>query len=312
VSDTNALYEPLIERDLAAIPAAAGAFAAEHSVDDLWIAVTRFAVLAYAPSQHAKRAVMACRAAHDLRDELGDRWLDMIIECARYASQSRQPWSEPPILELPHLDPAQPHDLAELHAAIDANDRFRAERWLAARLDDAHEDLRALAKGDAVLMLDTAIALEELLGEKGRYALLRMVIVELVTETEDVDEPLEALIDRAIAERGSIDSVRNVFVARAAPHPSPLPAVAGRGDWLTSVERVAGEEQSPLPGRGERARVRGGSRDELTPYPLARDYAQTLIAHSIAHTLPARQQEFLAAVHHHLEHGESFAEWSFA
>jgi hypothetical protein len=58
--------------------------------------------------------------------------------------------------------------------------------------------------------------------------------------------------------------------------------------------------------------VRGASRDALAPYPLARDYAQTLIAHSIAHTLPARQQEFLAAVHHNLEHGESFAEWSFA
>src|SRR5688572_14827187 len=92
VSDTSALYEPLIERELAAIPAAARAFAAEHSADDLWIAVTRFAVLAYAPSQHAKRAVMACRAAHDLRDALGDRWLDMIIECARYAAESRQPW----------------------------------------------------------------------------------------------------------------------------------------------------------------------------------------------------------------------------
>ena len=50
----------------------------------------------------------------------------------------------------------------------------------------------------------------------------------------------------------------------------------------------------------------------LAPYPLARDYAQTLIAHSIAHKLPARQHEFLAAVHHNLEHGESFAEWSFA
>jgi hypothetical protein len=101
VSDTSALYEPLIERDLAAIPAAARAFADAHSPDDLWIAVTRFAVLAYVPSQHAKRAVMACRAAHDLREELGERWIDMIIECARYAAESRPPWSEPPILDPP-------------------------------------------------------------------------------------------------------------------------------------------------------------------------------------------------------------------
>jgi hypothetical protein len=126
LSDTSALYEPLIERDLDAIPAAARAFAAEHSPEELWIAIARFAVLAYAPSQHAKRAVMACRAAHDLRDELGERWVDMIIECARYAAESRQPWSEPPILDMPHVDDASPRDVAELRAALDANDRARA------------------------------------------------------------------------------------------------------------------------------------------------------------------------------------------
>jgi hypothetical protein len=279
VTDTSALYGPLIERDLAAIPAAAVAFAGQHSVDELWIAVTRFAVLAYAPSQHAKRAVMACRAAHDVRDELGERWLEMIVECARYTAESRQPWSEPPILDPPQVDESAPRDLDELRAAIAANDRFRAERWLAARIDDAHEDLRAVAKGDALLMLDTAIALESLLGEKGRYALLRIVIAELVTEADDVTEPLETLIDRVIAEQGSVDSVRNVFIAaakRTGAPPSSAPTVP------------------------------------LAPYPLARDYAQTLIAHAITRTLPARAGEFLAAVHHNLEHGESYAEWSFA
>jgi hypothetical protein len=279
------LYEPLIERELDAIPAAARAFAAEHSVDELWIAVTRFAVLAYAPSQHAKRAVMACRATHDLRDELGERWMDMIIECARYAAESRQPWSEPPILDPPPVDESQPRDLAELRAAIEANDRFRAERWLAARLEDAYEDLRTIAKGDALLMLDTATALEKLLGEKGRYALLRMVIAEFLAESEDVTEPIEVLIDQAIADRGAVDSVRKVFVRNAGVPP-------------------AGQAASPPPALAPHM--------PLTPYPLAHDYAQTLIAHSIAHTLPTRQQEFLAAVHHNLEHGESFAEWSFA
>ncbi len=277
MTDTGALYEPLIERDLAAIPAAAHAFAARHSADDLWLAVARFAVLAYAPSQHGKRAVMACRAAHDVRAELGDRWVELIVECARYAAQSRQPWSEPPILELPHVDPAHPHDQAELRAAIAVGDRFRAERWLAARLNDAHDDLRALARGDASLMLDTAIALETLLGEKGRYALLRMVILELLAAAEEESaESLQSWIDRAIAERGSVESVREVLV-RVVSLPSVSPA---------------------------------GKNSPLTPYPLARDYAQTLLVHAIAHKLPARGDELLAAVHHNLEHGESFAEWS--
>lgn len=276
---TAALYEPLIERELDAIPAAARAYVAQHSVEELWIAVTRFAVLAYAPSQHAKRAVMACRAAHDVRDELGERWLEMIVECARYAAESRQPWSEPPI-----LDPPPPSDrtgVDELREAIAANDRHRAERWLAARTDDAHDDLRALAKGDALLLLDTALGLESLLGAKGRYALLRIVIAELLVEQEDVTEPIDVLIDRAIASKGSIDDVRSVFVRSAGVPP-------------------AGPALSPPPSL------------ILQPYHLARDYAQTLIAHAIARKLPARADELLAAVHHNLEHGESFAAWSFA
>jgi hypothetical protein len=276
LTDTSALFEPLIERDLVAIPAAARAFASVHSTEELWVAVTRFAVLAYAPSQHAKRAVLACRAAHAVREELGDRWLEMIVECACYAAESRQPWSEPPILDAPTVV-----ELIDLHAALAAKDRIAAEHWLASHLEEAPEELRVLASGDALLMLDAALALEPLLGRKGRYALLRMVIAELLVASDDVDESLDVLVERAIVEKGSIDSVRNVFIA----------AVRNAGVATT-------EQMSSAP--------------PLAPYPLARDYAQTLIAHAIARTLPARVDEFLAAVHHNLEHGESFAAWSFA
>jgi hypothetical protein len=248
---TSALYEPLIERELAAIPAAADAFAEEHSDQELWVAVTRFAVLAYSPSQHGKRAVMACRAAYEVRDELGTEWRAMIVACARYAASSRPPWSEPPILDTPPVD-------------------------------DPYRELRAVAKGDALLMLDTVQALEPLLGEKGQSALVRMVRAELEAESEDVTEPLDVLVDRAIAERGSIESVRNVFVASA------------RSELRLRLDRAVAAATA------------------LQTYDLARDYAQTLIAHAVARTLPSRAGEFLAAVHHNLEHGESYAEWSFA
>jgi hypothetical protein len=273
--DAGALYEPLIERDLDAFPAAARAFAEAHSPEELWVAVARFAVLAYAPSQHGKRAVLAVRAAHEVRDELGERWVDLIVECARYAATSRQPWSEPPILEPP--EPSAAGGLDELQAAIAAEDRPRAERWLAARIDDAEPALRTLATGDALLMLDAVLALEPLLGGKGRFALLRMVIEELFAGGEEVAGTLEELIDRAIEERGAVDAVRAVFV-RAAESP-----------------RTAAPPVAATP---------------LEPYPLARDYAQTLIAHAVARTLPHRRGEFLAAVHENLEHGESYAEWA--
>ena len=243
------LYEPLIERDLGAIPGAIREFLDEHSPHELFLAVSRFAVLAYAPSQHAKRAVMACRAAWEVRDAMGESWTDLLAECARYAAESRRPWSEPPILdalEVPDVDA-----------------------------------LRARARGDALLMLDTALALLPVLGEKGKGALLRMPVEELETEPDappDPIAPIDVLVERVVEARGSIDTVRDVLLwaARSGGTVQPRPALTA----------------PPI-------------------YPLARDLAQTVIAHALP--VPGHLREaFLAAVHHNLAHGESFAEWSFA
>ncbi len=299
---TSALYEPLIERDLEAIPAAARAFVESHSEEELWIAVARFAVLAYAPSQHSKRAVMAARAAYDVRT------FDLIVECARYAAESRQPWSEPPILEPPEPDASSP-----LQEVIASGDRLRAERWLSAHLDDAERELREVARGDALLMLDTALALEQTLGSKGRFALLRMVMAELFVPSDHPGEPLEVLVDRAIASNGAVDDVRAVFIAAveflgvprsASGSSGPSGSSGSSGNRFDSSEELRGTPRNP-----EELRP---NPEEPHPYRLSRDYAQTLIAHSVARTLPSRAEDFLRAVHHNLEHGESFAEWSFA
>jgi hypothetical protein len=263
-------YEPLIERDLDAIAPAAHAFLASHAPEELWTSVTRFAVLAYAPSQHAKRAVLACRAAYDVRGVMGERWVELIIACAKYAAASRPPWSEPPILEPP---PPSNANVEELRSG----DRLRGDRWLSAVLDHAEVALRDIVRGDARLMLDAATALLPHLGERGRFALFRMPVAELVAEPDarDEDAPIETLIERAAD--GSIDAVRDVFVALAM-----RPAVR--------------EAQPPL-----------------APYDLARDYAQTLIAHAFACRLPRAQADaLLHAVHRNLDEGESYAAWSFA
>jgi hypothetical protein len=234
------LYDSLVERDVDAFVAATR----ELTEEDLWIAVARFAVLAYSPSQHSKRSVMAVRAAHDIR---GDRYRDLIIECARYAAESRQPWTEPPIFDEMEIPPV--------------------------------DELQAKVTGDAALMLDTALALEPLLGEKGRAALLRMPLMEMQANPEpEVVESLDVSIARAINEKGSIDSVRAVFIAALV---SPLPATRGEGP-------------------------------PFAPYRLARDYAQTLIAHAFAPRIPFDTTAFLAAVHENLEHGDSYAEWTLA
>lgn len=241
------LYEPLIERDLNAIPGAVRAFLDEHSPHDLYLAVARFAVLAYAPSQHSKRAVMACRAAWDVREAMGERWPELLTECARYAAEARRPWSEPPILD-----------------ALESPDE---------------NELRAKAKGDALLMLDTALALLPILGEKGKGALLRMPVQEIEAEPnppDDSTEPIEKLIQTAIDNNGSVDTVREVFI------------------WSAKQQTTQQPSNSATP-----------------IYPLARDYAQTLIAHATP-IPPSLREAFLTAVHHNLAHGESFAEWSSA
>ena len=95
------LYDRLIERDIDAIPAAVRRFRDTATSDELFRAIARFAVLAYAPAQHAKHAMLSCLAAFDLRDEAGAHDDDLLTECAIYAAQSRQPWSEPPMERLP-------------------------------------------------------------------------------------------------------------------------------------------------------------------------------------------------------------------
>src|SRR5437763_11273792 len=130
------MIESLLERDETRIRAAIREFCESHSTDELFLEVARFAVMAYAPSQHSKHALLACLSAHDIREECGDRWDSLLTECAIYAAQSRQPWSEPPILDPPAVEPDQRGDVEELRAAVAAGDRLRAERWLAKRIDD--------------------------------------------------------------------------------------------------------------------------------------------------------------------------------
>src|SRR5581483_2975125 len=129
-------YDPLLERDEAGIRAAIREFRRAHSAEELFAAITRFAVFAYAPSQHAKHAVIACLSAWEARDRIGERFDDVLTECAIYAAASRQPWSEAPITDPPALGPDQRGDIEELREAVAASDPLRAERWLAKRSGD--------------------------------------------------------------------------------------------------------------------------------------------------------------------------------
>ena len=298
------LYEALLERDEAATRRAVQDFGDDH---EFFLAVARFAVLAYAPSQHAKHALLACLAAYDLREELGPSYREMLVECAIYAGGSRLPWSEPPILEPPHID-IEP----DLDAAIRDGDRLAAEHWLAFHLDDpqleqlyfeaASRDFEDL--GHKLIISRAACRLVPILGEKGRFALLRTGVWEWTAyrgETfvergvnVDRDDLIDRLVNAAIADHGSLLATHNVFL---------MDAAIGTPVEHRVLEYLAATEATQQPNNP--------TTQQLKPYRLARDYAQTLIAHAVATRIP-RVRAMLNSVHENLENSQSFEAWSFA
>jgi hypothetical protein len=306
-------YEPLLERDKTGIRSAVRSFRAHHTAEDLFASVARFAVLAYSPAQHARHAMLACLAAFDLRDDCGSAWDDVLIECAIYAAESRQPWSEPPLSDPPALEPDSPIGVAELRAAVAAGDRLRAERWLAASLDGMSlaAELFAVATDDfedfghKLIVANAAWRLAAILGERGRFAVLRTAVWEMCAyrgsapqTIAQVPEALaDLLVESALLERGSTESMHRVFLYDAAMQCGVLDRVAG---FLAAS--VAGQ-----PDRGRR-----GSDRFTSPraYPLARDYAALLQAFVVAKRLG--DARVILAAELNLQSGNSFADWTFA
>jgi hypothetical protein len=267
------LYEVLIERDIPAIPAAMREFRASHGSEETFKAIGRFAVLAYAPSQHGKHALLACLAAWRLRGE--PYFDDVVTQCAVYAAESRQPWSEPPIMTPPAIDDDQRGDLGELLEAIAASDRLRGERWLAKRIDDADlaRDYFAAAADDfddlghKLIVADAVWRLVPILGEQGRFAALRVGIWEMCAYrgeryeergaiAEDLDERLK---NNFLAKEGDIEAAHALFLLEAA-----------RGKQIENRVRdflTEGARRAPLPVGAH------GVRPFAPVYKLSRDYA---------------------------------------
>jgi hypothetical protein len=290
---TNAFYEPLIERDLEAIPAAARAF---DSPEELFLAVARFAVLAYSPSEHGKHALLACLSTWELREELGEQFEPMVIECARYAAEARQPWSEPPILEPPAPGAGT---IEELREAVATGDRHLAERWLAARVDDPR-DLFTVATDDfedlghKLIVANAAMKLVPILGEKGRFATLRVAVWELVAYRGSLPAARgEPDLDALLAHGGDVEAAHRVFLYDAARE---------RG-VLSRLPRFGAPASLP-------AVPPASSRRPLASYKLSRDYGALLKAHAVAKRLRhPKIDAFVDAVRQNLEMTDGFEEW---
>jgi hypothetical protein len=314
-------YDAFIERDLAAIPAVITAFRAAHTAEETWTAVTRFAVLAFAPSQHSKHALLSCLSAWDLRDDLGERFDDAIVECAIYAAASRQPWSEPPMLDPPKIEPDQRGDLDELRQAIASSDRLRAERWLAKRYQDpdfAHDYFTAASDdfedlGHKLIVASAAWRLADLLGEKGRYGMLRVGVWEMVAlrsgewgegGRSEIDDTCHAVINNMVANGGDIISAHAVFLFDAALQTGDDGVIRRVCNHLSDINpALTLDTRLPTP--------------KPPVYPFARDYGACLKAHAVAKRLRPRFPDvdfdsMLAAAHHNLDTAPSLEGMAFA
>ncbi|HEX7192137.1 MAG TPA: hypothetical protein VF381_11270 [Thermoanaerobaculia bacterium] len=305
------MIEAFLERDENRIRTAISDYRKTHSSEELFLEVARFAVMAYAPSQHLKHALLACLSAHDIREECGDRWDSLLAECAIYTAQSRQPWSEPPILDPPAIEAGQRGDVEELRAAVAAGDRLRAERWLAKRLangmadSDLERDYYAVAADDfedfghKVIVARAAWRLAEILGGKGRFAILRVGVWEMCAykgaryQERGTRAELSALVDNALAEGGALEAMHHVFLFDAA---IGTPVEERVCDYLGSLTMKQGAAFT--------------SRRDPPVYRLARDYGSYL--KSFAVTKRLRDIRILDAAKYNLEHGASFEEYSFA
>lgn len=302
----NDLYEPMLARDIEAIPRAVAAFRKTHSSEELFRAISRFALLAASPSQHGKHALLACVAAREIEPILGGRYDELLTECAVYAAQSRLPWSEPPITELPEVEQDHPVSLEEIRAAIRDQDRLRGERWLAARLargsiardfftvaaedrsDFGHKLIVAVGVWKLALMHD----------QPESYAFLRVAVGEWTAYGgESADRAPERrtadLIETLVAQQGSLDAFHDLVrsdAAREAAHfqTNPHLLVPCAPLWASSAE--------------------------LPIYRLARDYAEYLKAFPIAGRRERKEQgtRIIAAAKYNRDHAASFEDWSFA
>ncbi len=267
-------------------------------------------MLAYAPSQHGKHAMICCLSAWELRDKLGDRFDDLLAECAIYAAASRQPWSESPITDPPALDANQRGDVDELRESVAAQDRLRAERWLAKRYRDrdfAHDYFTVAADdfedlGHKLIVAVTAWKLASIFGEQGSYPTLRTGIWEMAAYRGERYKEKGGAIDRetliasVVANRGDIVSAHALFLYDAAEQTGDADVMRRVQDYLSGA---------PPPSAARAAEGRGAPQ-RFQPYRLARDYGAYLKSFALG------DDRVIAAAKYNLDHAPSFEEFTFA
>jgi hypothetical protein len=323
---TAQLYDPMVERDTAAIRAAVSKLRETESSDDLLSAVTRFAVLAFCPSQHSKAALCAVIAAREVAADIGNHLDELITECAMYTADSRAPWSEPPIDSPPPFEDDQRGSIDEIRQAIEERDRLKGEMWLAKvlTLDDFpsrffEASLLTLPGSEqGVVVAAAAWRIAQSVPREHWFATLRVAIAEW---THEGLYPQHAFEGTAAA----ADILRQLVAMYEAEGATPLAFQAlALFDAAEAFREVAPEAYAAVIAHLSHHRTESVETMEVdaaldTPvYRLGRDYAAYLQSHAIRSRLLRQSHDasvlnrMVALAQHNLQHADSYEEWSFA
>jgi hypothetical protein len=280
------LFEAMLYRDRDAIASGIVAALADGGVDALFKDLIRFAVLAFAPSEHGKAALLAVVAGSEIANALDDS-ATLVRHCAEYQADTRTPWSEPPIGDPPALEASQRDDFQEIEEAIIHGDRLRGERWLAANLErnDLAErffSAAIAASGESLLTIPVAVALWKIASsvpDHVRFSILRNAVNDWTQHPHEMRKSATSeLLWSDELKRLSVD------VARRGGSLLELQRLIALGS-LHELEEAAGGEvargaaSAIMAEREEETSAEMVSAAEPPPplYTLARDYATYLI-----------------------------------
>jgi len=97
-SAVTELYEALLQRETGALRASIDTILESGTADRLWLELTRFSLLALAPTEQSQHALLAAIGAKSYLSNPRHA-AAALTSVATYISQARLPWSEAPILE---------------------------------------------------------------------------------------------------------------------------------------------------------------------------------------------------------------------
>lgn len=207
------LYECLLQREVNALAEEIGRLVQAEGIDALERELLRFALLAFVPSEHSTHALIVSADALFASEQTRQTaWLD----CARYLSLVRPPWSEAPILErIPKTGSPSIEQLAGLAGA----GRVEIEPLIAASFDRetlADAATRVSDPAGHLLPLVSAVATIDEVHPQLRRASVRTLAsqwsaVRPLPAERSNESTLVEESDRCIAADGSIDSVHAVL-----------------------------------------------------------------------------------------------------